>query len=321
MTAVCATTLALGVTARQSNDMNQPQFTSRLWYVRRAARVRGPFPPGQISREILLGRIRDGDELSQDREYWRPLAELPQLHPQVLRQTETPEGRQHQLLARLREDERMRDRRGAGFAPEGTNRRHADRRNVESFDVVAHRERAARWATETPTEERNLLLPVAVILTAVLMLAMYFFWYEPAPPGPSPNCQAAPKPGINWTGCALLGRDLRRAPLRAAQLSSSMLVNVNLRDANLASADLSYANLDAADARGASLQTASLKGATLRGTNLTNADLRDTDMTYADLQGANLSGVQLQGARLDRAIWTDGRVCATESVGECRAPQ
>lgn len=301
--------------------MTAEQSVSRLWYVRREGAVRGPFPPGQISREILLGRIRDGDELSQDREYWKPLAELPQLHPQPLRHTETPEGRQHVLLARLREDERLHDRRGAGFAPEGTNRRHGDRRNVESFDVVAHRERAARFAAETPTEERNLLLPVAVIMIVVLMLAMYFLWYQPAPPGASPNCQAAPKPGVNWRGCALSGRDLRRASLSAAQLGSSMLVSANLRDANLAGADLSYANLDAADARGANLQTASLKGATLRGTNLAGADLRDTDMTYADLQGTDLSNVQLQGARLDRAIWSDGRVCATESVGECRAPQ
>lgn len=301
--------------------MTAERSVSRLWYVRRAGAVRGPYPPGQVSREILLGRIRDGDELSQDRTRWKPLAELPQLHPPVLRHGETPEGRQHLLLARLRVDERLHDRRGAGFAPEGANRRHGDRRNVESFDVVAQRESVASPGGGAPTEERNLLLPVAVTLIAILMLAMYFFWYQPAPSGASPNCQAPPKPGINWTGCALSGRNLQGASLGGAQLDNSVLANANLRDANLASADLSYARLDAADVRGANLQSASLKGATLRGTNLTNADLRDSDMTYADLQGANLSSAQLQGARLDRAIWSDGRECATGSVGECRAPQ
>lgn len=301
--------------------MTAEQAVSRLWYVRRAGTVRGPLPPRQISREILLGRIRDGDELSQTREYWKRLAELPQLHPPELRHAETPVGRRHLLLARLREDERLRERRGAGFAPIGTNRRHGDRRNVESFEVVAQRERAARPAAETPTEERNLLLPAAVILIVVLTIAMYLFWYQPLPPGTPPSCQAAPKPGVNWSGCTLSGRDLRRASLSGAQLGSSTLANANLRDANLAGADLSDANLDAADARGANLQTASLKGATLRGTRLANADLRDTNMSDADLQGADLSNVQLQGARLDRAIWSDGRVCATESVGECRAPE
>jgi hypothetical protein len=301
--------------------MTAEHSVGRLWYVRRAGTVRGPYPPGQVSREILLGRVRDGDELSQDRRHWKPLAELPQLHPPVLRHGETPEGRQHLLLARLREDERLRDRRGAGFAPQGANRRHGDRRNVESFDVMAPREGAASPVGETPAEERNLLLPVAVILTVVLMLAMYFFWYRPAPSGVSPNCQAAPKPGIDWRGCALSGRDLQRASLSGAQLDNSMLANANLRDADLAGADLSYANLDAANAHSATLRTASLKGATLRGANLANADLRDTDMTYADLHGADLNGARLQGARLDRAIWSNGRMCATKSFGECRLPQ
>lgn len=295
--------------------MTAEQSVSRLWYVRRAGTVRGPFPPGQISREILLGRIRDEDELSRDREVWRPLAELPQLQPPVLRHAETPEGRQQLLMARLREDERLHDRRGPGFAPEGTNRRHGDRRNVESFDVVAHSERAADSG-----EERNLLLPVAVILIVVLVLAMYFIWYQPRPSAASPNCQSAPIPGVNWSGCALSGRNLRRAPLGGAQLGSSTLVGANLREANLASADLGSANLDAADARDANLQAASLKGATLRHTLLAGADLRDADLTYADLQGADLGDAQLQGARLDHAIWTDGRVCAAESVGECRVP-
>ena len=302
--------------------MTAEQSVSRLWYVRRAGATRGPLPPGQVSREILLGRIRDGDELSPDHEYWRPLAQLPQLQPSVVRHADTPEGRRHLLLARLREDERRHERRVAGFAPDGANRRHGDRRNIASFDVMAQREPAAhRVAAETQAEERNLLLPVAVILIAVLTLAMYFLWYQPMPSGSLPNCQAAPKPGINWSGCTLTGRDLRRAPLSGAKLGSSVLANVDLRDANLVGADLSDANLDGADLRGANLQTASLKGAILRGAKLANADLRDTDMTYAELQGADLSAAQLQGARLDRAIWTDGRVCAPESVGECRAPE
>jgi len=301
--------------------MAAEQSVSRLWYVRRAGAVRGPLPPGQVSREILLGRIRDEDELSRDREVWRPLAALPQLQPPVLRHTETPEGRQQLLLARLREDERLHERRGPGFAPAGANRRHGDRRTVESFEVVAHSERAAGPGTEAPGEERNLLLPVAVILIVVLALAMYFFWYQPRPYGAAPNCQSAPIPGANWSGCALSGRNLRRAPLDGAKLGSSTLVSANLREANLAGADLSFANLDAADARDANLQTASLKGATLRSTRLAGADLRDTDLTYADLQGADLGDAQLQGARLDHAIWTDGRVCAAGSVGECRASQ
>ncbi len=45
---------------------------------------RGPSPAEQISREILLGRIRQNDELSTDGENWRPLRTLPQLVPEVM---------------------------------------------------------------------------------------------------------------------------------------------------------------------------------------------------------------------------------------------
>ncbi len=43
----------------------------------------------------------------------------------------------------------------------------------------------------------------------------------------------------------------------------------------------------------------------------------------ADLQGANFEGVHFEnvnfsGARLDGAIWTDGRRCAKDSIGECK---
>jgi uncharacterized protein YjbI with pentapeptide repeats len=300
--------------------MAKGQPASRSWYVRREGAMRGPLPQGQVLREILLGRIRDGDELSPDRAAWREMAELPQLHPPVLRHADTPEGRRQVILARLREDERRQERRRASFATEGSDRRHGDRRHVESFDVVTRGGAVAHASPESSAEERNLLLPAAVVLTVALMLAMYFLWYEPQPSAASVRCQAAAASGVDWHGCSFTARDLRGASLPGAQLQGSILASAVLRDANLASADLSDANLNDCDARAANLQTATLKGATLLGAKLANADLRDADLTDVDLRGADLSNAQLDGARLDRAIWSDGRVCADQSVGRCRAP-
>jgi hypothetical protein len=300
-----------------AGENEKPKQQSRLWYVRRAGRVRGPFPPGQISREILIGRIRDGDELSQDRELWRPLAQLPQLMPEAMRHAGTREDQQRLTLARLREDERSQDRRHGKPAAEGTDRRRNDRRNVESLEVVAHRERVARWAAE-PGEERNLLLPAAVIMTTIVILAMYFLWYRPAGDTGVRDCAAAPAPGINWNSCDLAGRNLNRADLSRANLANAVLLRADLHGARLDGADLSYANLEAANLGGTSLQAVNLKGAVLRGADLSGSVLQEAELGYADLLGANLGGARFTGARLGKTIWVDGRVCAADSVGECR---
>jgi len=290
-----------------------------LWFVRKDGRIRGPFPAGQIAREILLGRIRENDELSSDREHWQPLSALPQLVPEAMWHTDTEEGQQRLLLARLREDERLHDRRGPGHSLADSNQRHGDRRTVESFDVVAHRKRVTRWAAAEETkEERNLLLPAAVIMITLFILATYFLWYRPAVPLAERDCQAAAAPAVDWNNCEMPGRILRHADLSRANLSNAKLTGADLQGTQLRAADLSYASLEGADLRGANLRAANLKGALLYGANLSLSDLRDADLGYANLQAANLNGMSLSGAKLGRAIWTDGRVCSADSVGECR---
>lgn len=292
------------------------------WYVRKGGQTRGPLPAGQIEREILLGRIRANDDLSTDRERWRPLRVLPQLVPEVMRHADTEEGRQRLLLARLRLDERLRDRRGPGQAPVGVNRRHGDRRNVESFDMAVPRARDIRLAAEAEaamaTQERNLLSPAAMIMIALFILATIFLWYRPAAPQAERNCGAAPAPAVNWSGCEMPGHMLRRADLSRAKLSSVKLTGADMQAAQLRAADLSNANLEDVDLSGANLRAANLKGALLNGANLSLSDLRDADFGQANLQGANLTGAKLHGVKLGQAVWVDGRVCADGSVGECR---
>jgi len=291
-----------------------------LWYVRKDGQTRGPASADRIAREILLGRIRENDNLSTDREHWRPLRSLPQLVPEVMRLAETEEGRQRLLLARLRVDERGHERRGSGYAPVGSDRRYGDRRNVESFDVVVPRERDIRLASgvEGARDERNRLLPAAVIMIALFMIATYFFWYRPAMPRAESDCGAGPAPAVNWSGCDMPGRSLSRVDLSRANLSGTKLTGADLGAAQLRATDLSYASLEDADLSGANLRTANLKGALLSGANLSLSDLRDADFGHASLQGANLSGANLNGTKLSRATWVDGRVCADGSVGECR---
>lgn len=290
----------------------------RLWYVRRAGNVRGPFPEGQISSEILLGRIIADDELSRDRTDWKRLGELPQLVPGIMRQADNDTAEQRRVLARLREDERQHDRRDSGYAPESAERRHGDRRTVESQDVVTHRNRSRRWAEESIADESSLMIPMAVGMLILFGLVLYFLWYRPvAAPAPR-DCTSLPGAGVNWNGCEMAGRTLSGAVLTGANLQNSILSRSDLSGANLERATLDYANLEGAVLRAARLRGASVKGAVLRDADLASADLRDTDLTYVNLQGAVLAGVLLAGAQLEKAIWLDGRLCGPGSVGECR---
>ena len=156
--------------------MSSEPMQRQQWYVRKGGRTQGPLAVGSIAHEILLGRMRATDELSTDREHWQPLSSMPQLMPALMRHADTEQGRQQLLLARLREDERQHERRHATYAPVDSNRRHGDQRTVESFDLVAPPELTTRPAGDGEKEEINMLLPAAVVLMALFILAMYFLW-------------------------------------------------------------------------------------------------------------------------------------------------
>ncbi|MEO5335543.1 MAG: pentapeptide repeat-containing protein [Magnetospirillum sp. WYHS-4] len=137
----------------------------------------------------------------------------------------------------------------------------------------------------------------------------------------------------NLAGVDGSGRDLDEGSYRAAILDRANLKGAKLRFTDLQVIRADSANLEGADMEGAHmfaslLNNANLKGANLPRVNLVQANLSGADLRGANLQGAILMAANLKGARLDEAnlagahlgnaIWTDGRVCAEGSVGECR---
>jgi len=153
----------------------QPDRANRhQWYVRREGRMRGPLPEGQVSREIILGRILLSDEVSDDRRRWHSLAALPQLVPEVVRHANTETGRSRLLLARLREDERLHDRRAPHSVSRVEDRRHGDRRNFGSLETLAIPETINAEEVEA-ARESQLLLPLAIIMVLLFALGFYLF--------------------------------------------------------------------------------------------------------------------------------------------------
>jgi len=64
----------------RQTDKTQQQ----LWYTRRGEAVQGPFPAGQISRYVILGRIQPTDEVSADGVVWVPLSQMPEMIPELV---------------------------------------------------------------------------------------------------------------------------------------------------------------------------------------------------------------------------------------------
>ena len=300
--------------------MNGESVEKALWYTRRAGDVRGPYPAGQIGRYILLGRIRDTDEVSQDTVQWEPVSAHPELLPPEMLDADSEEGRQRLLLARIREDERSGlDRRDDTPAGAARERRRLDRRAPEAESMVRHRRARARSSRRQTDDSPTDVRVVAILAALILALTVVFVRYTPPVRRDNAQCSAAPAPAVDWNNCHRPGLHAPRADLLAAHMYSMDLTGSDLRGAHMHGVDLAYATLSIADLRDADLSDARLTGAGLRNADLRSARLTDADLSYAVLEGARLAGAKLRGARLDHAIWVDGSICAEGSIGYCRA--
>lgn len=114
-------------------------------------------------------------------------------------------------------------------------------------------------------------------------------------------------------GCDLSGARLATQDLTGAELSKAKLTGANLFRVTLASAKLVEASLVDAN-----MLQADLTGADLSGADLTNARMNAAKLIDANLTGAVLDGAKLNGTDLSNATWTDGRKCASGSLGRCR---
>jgi len=138
---------------------------TQLWYTRRDNEIRGPFPSGLISRYILLGRVREGDELSTNQIDWQRVDELPDLIPEELKlDLSIQENLDRLRMARMREDEREAgDRRVRQLQQESTPQnyrtRGGDRRKKESDDVVRHREIKSQLLNSLRKKHQQTYLP------------------------------------------------------------------------------------------------------------------------------------------------------------------
>lgn len=154
--------------------------SKQLWYTRRDREIRGPFPAGQITRYILLGRMNEADQLSVDQISWQPVSKMPELIPEELKlDLSIPENQEKLRIARMREDEReagdRREKQQKNNAKEDNDyiRRGNDRRSSESPDVIRHREIKTQLLESLREKKRQDYIPR--ILGAMFVLGLIFW--------------------------------------------------------------------------------------------------------------------------------------------------
>ncbi|VAW98362.1 hypothetical protein MNBD_GAMMA23-70 [hydrothermal vent metagenome] len=287
-----------------------------VWYLRKNGKVTGPFPVGQISQLLIVGRLSVDDEVSHDKDEWLQIQSVPALIPDVL--DETDAGKQSERLAAARRwaDERREERREDNAKT--PSRKTDGRRQHESMHDIEyrhHRESIYKQFREQP----KMAIAKLFLFTSILLAVLWgSFNYSPLNIVDEPDCSTQPAKGVNWRNCNKLALVAIRA-----DISESNLNSVILRDANLFASNFTQSRMDYSDLSGSNLSFAVFKQANLKGANFKKSDLQRADFTkanlsYADFRGASIVGVIFDGADLSQAIWIDGRECKQDSISQCK---
>ena len=280
-----------------------------LFYTRRDNEVHGPFPVGQITRYLILGRVKISDEISEDHETWQAIANRPELIPDVLNlDMNIAENREKLRAAKRWADER---RLHSSSEPDGS-----ERRAPEGEELLAYREIREKVLVQPKRRIRGNLLLVLTLLV-VVSIVWTAVKLTPQQGLVVSDCNAAAAPGVIWSNCQLEGKQVSGQDLSAAKIDNALLVSLKAEATNFQASELQYSKLDLAHLKGANLEASNLTGASLREADLQGANLSNANLSYADLTDANLQGVNLQGAILGQARWVDGSLCAEGSIGQC----
>ena len=123
----------------------------------------------------------------------------------------------------------------------------------------------------------------------------------PAPPDIA-DCNAAPAPGVNWSGCDKSALSDDGLDLRNANLQGTIFSGNTMYMWDLSGADMSGAQLDGGSTTLSALRGANLNGATLDGREILYSDLSSADLQLASLAGAFVFFSTARDANLNEAV-------------------
>lgn len=137
----------------------------------------------------------------------------------------------------------------------------------------------------------------------------------------NPNCVLEPEANCSWGD--LRGAKAAGMDLQGSSYLSALLDDADFQGANLEQSQMQLTSMKRANMSNANLTRSHMHAIKAQGINLQGANLDDVNLTSAELQGANLKGASINrvlwlNAQLSGATWTDGRICAEGSRGECK---
>ncbi len=282
-----------------------------FWYVRQQGETTGPFPGSVITNKILLGRLTMQHHATEDRITWRPIQDIPALHPE----------HNIDIHTKLSIEERNGfDRRQTTSNIRDTPiqaQRSNERRRPEHEDTIRRRRLHTLLMRKFREQNSPMLWPLALVAVFLLIVASLAILSPTLLPISEVNCSAPAGIAINWNNCSKPNVTLENMDMHNAQMRGTYLANANLMNVTLSHADMAYADLSTSNLSYAQLQYSNLVGANLIQADLSYADLSHADLSYADLTDANLGGTVLENVSFDHAIWPNGDMCAAKSVGKC----
>lgn len=286
-----------------------------VWYLRKKEAITGPFPAGQISQLLIVGRLSVEDEVSYDKDEWFAIKEIPALIPDVLDETDTGQQSERLAAARRWADERREERREDNL--QTPSRKSKGRRQDESAQELEYRQHRESIYKKFREQPKMAVAKLALFTGVLLVILWGSFNYSPLNIIDESDCSAQPRKGVNWRNCNKLALIAIRA-----DISESNLNSVVLRDANLFASDFSKSRMDYSDLSSSNLSFAIFKQANLKGANFKKSDLRRADfsnanLSYADFTNASIADAIFNGADLSNAIWIDGLQCQKGSLGQC----
>lgn len=151
------------------------------WYTRRDGVIRGPFTADEISRYLILGRIRMDDELSQDRFTWATANRCTELLPDELQKLSSWDDYQQLVIGRMQVDERKGERRRRQCSNQSgcyrDRRRQTDRRARDNDRLVSQYLFGRPLSSSSHTTPRN---NVRTLLLTLLLATIVFAWLAPS---------------------------------------------------------------------------------------------------------------------------------------------
>jgi hypothetical protein len=168
-----------------------------VWFLRRDGEILGSFPDAVIAQHMVLGRVREGDEVSLDTHSWHKPDEVLALRQAVNNligvgngeKAEDPEWRQERMRAAVRwlDERKAPDRRTTEEAEVAAKwaamRGNKERRvNPESPEILAYRKQRAVIEASLRRPRRSYTWVTVTIVLIIVAVIVYAINSDPVEP-------------------------------------------------------------------------------------------------------------------------------------------